>query len=335
MEPIDFVVLWVDGNDPEWKEKRSMYTEGEKSDAGENRYRDWDNLVYWFRAVAAYAPWVNRIHLVTDGQVPHWLNITHPKIHLVNHADYIPESALPIFNSSGIEIAIHRIPGLSDRFVYFNDDMFLNKPVSQNLFFHGDLPVDMPGLTRPSFSSGNPDQNSVFSSLLMNDFRIINQHFKKRQILVAHWKKWFRLSYGKTFLRTILNLGRHEFDGMVMPHLAVPYRKNDLLRVWAACGDELELVQYNRFRDRSDINHFLFRFWRLCVGDFYPSASKGKYIPIKDLRTAKRAADTIRKGKATMICLNDCWEGNQFEIARDIINAAFKERLYEKCEFEY
>ena len=73
--PIDFIMIWVDGNDPEWQKEKRKYQPGDAADDREIRYRDWDNLQYWFRAVEKFAPWVNRIHFVTCGHLPKWLNL--------------------------------------------------------------------------------------------------------------------------------------------------------------------------------------------------------------------------------------------------------------------
>ena len=126
-DQIDFVVTWVDGNDPVWQEAKSHYAPAD-ADIRAARYRDWEQLKYWFRAVEKYAPWVNKIHFVTFGHLPKWLNIDNPKLHIVKHEDFIPKEYLPVFNSTAIEIYLHCIPGLSENFVYFNDDFYLMKP---------------------------------------------------------------------------------------------------------------------------------------------------------------------------------------------------------------
>lgn len=129
-EGIDFVLIWVDDKDPKWIAEKNKYKSNDiqinvQSDS-EVRYRDWDNLKYWFRAVEKYAPWVRKVHFVTCGQKPTWLNENNPKLRLVNHSDYIDEKYLPTFSSHVIELNLHKIPGLSERFVYFNDDTFIN-----------------------------------------------------------------------------------------------------------------------------------------------------------------------------------------------------------------
>lgn len=100
---IDFVILWVDDQDPIWIEDKNKY-KGQQGNHTNNevRYRDWQNLKYWFRAVEKYAPWVRKIHFVTCGQKPEWLNINHPKLNLVDHKDYIDEKYLPTFSSHTI-----------------------------------------------------------------------------------------------------------------------------------------------------------------------------------------------------------------------------------------
>ena len=96
MEKIDFVLTWVDGSDPDWLAQRREYQPGRGTDAGESRYRDWDNLQYWFRGMEKFAPWVNKIYFVTWGHVPKWLNKAHEKIQIVKHEDFMAPAYLPV-----------------------------------------------------------------------------------------------------------------------------------------------------------------------------------------------------------------------------------------------
>src|SRR5699024_4726096 len=139
---IDFVLMWVDGNDPEWQKEKEKYDGKSLGDKRNIRFRDWDNLHYWFRSVEKFAPWVNKIHFVTWGHIPSWLNKKHPKLNIVNHKDFLKEEFLPVFNSRAIEINLHRIPDLAEQFVYFNDDIFITKPVKKTDFFVKGLPKD-------------------------------------------------------------------------------------------------------------------------------------------------------------------------------------------------
>lgn len=139
------VYLWVDGSDPEWQARRSAFT-GQKLDNTEanckGRYADNDELKYNLRAVEKYAPWIRHVFIVTDGQTPAWLDTSCPDVTVVNQNDIIPEVSRPCYNSSLIEHFLCRIPGLSEHFLYANDDMFLNKPVTPDTFFTSDgLPI--------------------------------------------------------------------------------------------------------------------------------------------------------------------------------------------------
>ena len=99
---IDFVITWVDMNDAEWQRdfvKYSNKTENEKNSVSKARFRDYGLLKFWFRGVEKFAPWVRKIHFVTCGQKPEWLDENHPKINLVDHKNFIPEQFLPSYNS--------------------------------------------------------------------------------------------------------------------------------------------------------------------------------------------------------------------------------------------
>lgn len=130
----------MDSNDPKWLSAKQNYETKEEMSLSEEansacRYRsDTEMLRYWFRGVEKFAPWVNKIHFVTCGQKPEWLNDNHPKLHLVNHSDYIPSKYLPTFNPNPIELNYHRIEELSELFVNFNDDTFLLQPIKQDFF---------------------------------------------------------------------------------------------------------------------------------------------------------------------------------------------------------
>jgi len=95
-----------------------------------NRYRDSSELRYSLRSLVQNAPWIRHIYIVTDNQIPNWLNLDTSRLSIISHSDIFANiSHLPVFSSPAIEANIHRIPGLSRRFIYFNDDVFLGQPV--------------------------------------------------------------------------------------------------------------------------------------------------------------------------------------------------------------
>ena len=167
--PIDFVITWVDGQDDVWRKQKASYSHTEEEDDSEERYRDWNLLQYWFRGVEEFTPWVRKIHFVTCGHLPTWLNTEHSKLHIVRHEDYIPKEFLPTFNSNVLEIYLHRIEGLTEQFVYFNDDMFFLRPMKSTDFFINDKPCDMLAF-QPVIANPN---NPVMSYLYLNNMLVL------------------------------------------------------------------------------------------------------------------------------------------------------------------
>ncbi len=139
-DPIDIVYTWVDGADPEWLEsfRATAQAEGRQLDdtaLDPARYRSRDELLYSLRSVWANCGWVRTIWIVTAGQRPDWLADADDRVRIVDHGDILPAEALPTFNSHAIEAALHRIEGLAEQFIYFNDDMFVGRSVRPELFF--------------------------------------------------------------------------------------------------------------------------------------------------------------------------------------------------------
>ncbi|MEZ8233079.1 Stealth CR1 domain-containing protein [Vibrio splendidus] len=137
---VDVVYTWVDGDDPKWLDKKNSAL-GKKSEPSLNsadsdsRFRNRNELMYSIRSLQMYADWVRNIYIVTDAQVPTWIN-EHSNIKIIDHKDIFPErEVLPVFNSHAIEACLHRINGLSENFIYFNDDVFLGKKVNKSDFF--------------------------------------------------------------------------------------------------------------------------------------------------------------------------------------------------------
>ena len=143
--PIDIVVPWVDAGDPQWQAQRNKaagITEAPTEDNADARFRDWDIIRYLFRGIQKHAPWVRTVHFITVGHLPKWMNTEAPGLRIVKHTDYIPEIYLPTFSSHTIELNMHRIPGLAEHFIYFNDDILIQKDLVRTNFFLRGLPRD-------------------------------------------------------------------------------------------------------------------------------------------------------------------------------------------------
>lgn len=140
MQDIDVIYTWVNGTDPAFAEsrRRCLMEHGfamASDSCGMQRFRDNEELRYSLRSLESYAPWIRRIYIVTNGQVPCWLDTENKRVRIVTHDKLFSNlDDLPTFNSNAIELQLHKIPDLSDRFLYFNDDCFLGRPISLSNF---------------------------------------------------------------------------------------------------------------------------------------------------------------------------------------------------------
>ena len=327
MSRIDFVITWVDGNDPEWQAEKAKYDGKLSGDKRANRFRDWDNLQYWFRGVETYAPWVNKVHFITWGHLPYWLNKEHPKLHVVNHKDYIPEEYLPTFSSRTIELNIHRIPDLSDRFVLFNDDMFLTNELFERDYFSDGLPCDSALETVQSFVKGGIDHAVAFN------LEIINGHFVKSETVNSFYSSWYSFKYGKGLFKNLYLKPFKRFVGFENPHLPIAYLKSTFEKVWQKEPEVLQQASQHKFRNQMDVNQWLMRYWQLVSGRFHPIVPQlGRFFSIG--RDNAEIAQAIRNQAYKVICLSDDDMSLDFETEKKRLQELFKMILPNKSAFE-
>lgn len=327
---IDFVVTWVDMDDPEWQNEFSKYSgdrNNEKNSVSKARFRDYGFLKYWFRGVEKFAPWVRKIHFVTSGQKPDWLDENNPKIHLVNHKDFIPTEFLPTYNSVVIERYMYRIPGLAEHFVYFNDDFFIINNITEERFFKNGLPRDIAVFTyNPSWSQ--------WYVRIKNNIRLINRHFDKKEVMRQWHDKWFHKSYGSKARWNYLLQFYNKFITLRVPHNAQPYLKSTFEEVWAEEGEELTKTSVNRFRATNDYTPELFRIWQICRGNFEPynTYQDTKMFPL--MVKSKKAIKAIYEQSYSLICLNDNVHIRHYDEVMGSLRDAFQSILPEKSSFE-
>lgn len=325
VKKIDFVIDWVDGADPEWNAVRNKYNNN-NGDTRDLRYREWGLLKYWFRSVEMNAPWVNKIYFVTFGHLPEWLNTNHPKIKIINHSDYIPAEFLPTFNSNSIELLINKVPNLSEHFVFFNDDFYINARVKPNDFF------DESGMPRDSgiLSPQLPKQNST-THITTNNLEIVNKYFSRNDILKNIFK-FINVKYGKQNVKTISTLPWHLLLGFQDLHIPISFRKETFESVWNLEEDNLRNTLKNKFRSNEDYNIWLFRYFQLLKGQFIPrSANFGKYYDISNNNS--NIIEDIQKGRHKLIVIND-QEVKNFEATKQELIESFQDRYPLKSEFE-
>ena len=300
--PIDFVVTWVDGSDPDWRAKKSKYdsafTTSENNMNSDKAYREWGTFKYWFRGVEKFAPWVNKVYLVTDNQRPDWLNISNEKLVIVDHKDIICQEYLPVFSANPIESNIHRIPGLSEHFVFFNDDMYLTAPVSPDDFFS---------------EEGLPRYNTALSPIIperygtgnfqINDMEIITSHFTRNEILKNGY--FFDPKQGlKNIVKSLLYKNSKFICGFWESHLPYPLLKSTMELVWEKEKDILEKTSASRFRNPSDTNVWLFKYWQIASGQY--AVGNPKLGGLFSLDNANPDFwNLLNSGKYQIMCIND------------------------------
>jgi len=327
-EDIDFVILWVDHNDTMWQREFIKYRDGKESIAN---FRDWGHLRYIFRAFEEFTPWVDRIHLVTCGQLPQWIDIDHPKLNLVHHKDILDIDTLPTFNSNAIEPYIDKIDGLSEHFVLFNDDTILTKYIPKERFFKDGLPRDIMISNALSSSSG-------VGHFVLNNMEILNRHFNKREVCFGNFSKYFNYRYGIDILRNIALLPWGRFTGFIDPHQPQPFLKSTFGEIWRLEGGEISSRTVSRFRSCSDINIYLFRYWQLLKGNFHPiSMSDTKFVMLDSIETIdKELSDILLSARYPMVCLNDSelLQEREFTVAKEKLDQILDTLLPKRSTFE-
>jgi hypothetical protein len=254
--PVDIVYLWVDGRDPAWRQKRA---EAEDALCGrkrgsmaiysnvEGRFRDNDELRYSLRALERFFPEHGHIYLVTDGQTPEWL-ANSDRLTLVDHRELIPLAALPTFDSGNIESYIHRIPNLSERYFYLNDDVFFGAPVNlDHWFWDGGIFV---GWSDDPLVTNEPMREDA--TALENACRLSHQ--------------WLGLQSGT--VKAPANASNYTPTFRTFAHSPRPMRKSALLKLEALASDLFARVRSTTFRtwDKPTIISDLVMRWSLSNG---------------------------------------------------------------------
>ena len=327
-EKIDIVILWVDGNDGNWQKEKNKY-QGFKGDSNINRYRDCENLQYLFRGIEKYASWVNKVFFVTWGHIPKWLDTNNEKIRIIKHEDFIPKEYLPTFNSNVIELNLHRIEELSEKFILLNDDFFLLKETKPEDFFKIGKPTDV----YIEYTQLATSYNDVHFMMKANILAIINKHFNKKECINKNYSKFINDKYGAANEKTLYSMKfENKFVGFWNFHAPYSYLKETFRIVWKEEEENLKVACKNKFRASSDLGHYLFRYWQMVSGNFEPKADESKYLIFRDDNTEN--IEELKSGKYKYVCINDAYINIDFEKAKNEINSTLQELLPEKSSFE-
>ena len=224
--------------------------------------------------------------------------------------------------------------------MYFNDDMFLIRPVKQTDFFVNGLPCDsaVQDVIAPRGKGTNGEKligDSQYTAIYY-DTAVINRNFDKRAVIRVNRNKWFTLKYGKNVAKNCLLESWNYFTGFKMIHFPYSYLKDTYREVWEKEPEVLAQACEHKFRNPTDVNHFVFSYWQLAKGTFAPrELSVGSLISLAndDCRNQK-IYDTIRKQSKKFVCVNDTFTGADYEQVKKNLISSFETILQEKSSFE-
>ena len=285
--PIDAVITWVNGDDPEWKSEKEFYSNlhlvndsnnNTESRANEDeRFRNRNELKYLLRSIEMFAPFIRKIFIVTCGQTPEWLNIDNDRIVLVNHNEiYKDKEALPVFNSSSIETQLHHIEGLSEHFIYFNDDFMLTDfCVPNDFFFANGIMKYFPSDTRV-FESDIDDSREEYLIADRNAISLIKEDFGKS-------------------------------GNDVMLHCPYPSRKSILSLLEDRFESEFAKCAKERFRSKNDLRPIAFMQYHygFLKGLAIPSSLTHRYLALYKDTIDRQFNGVFVTRKYKTICIND------------------------------
>lgn len=295
---MDYVLPFVDGNDPVWREQYRQINGNYPMEM--SRFRPFDTLKYAFRSVAENMPFIDRIVLIvsTDSQVPAWVNREHVKI--ITHDQFMPKEHLPTFSSSAIESDMWRINGLSDRFVYGNDDFFALRPMEEGDFFDGDLP-------RLIF-----DESDFHS---MNVFRISCRNGMDMAADAAGHERTDRW---------ILIKPQHCMKGILTRHMK---------EVGRICGDKIDKTVTIR-RHQWNVTGYIYHYYAYYLGEYAEFKKTYSYIQIGN--DYKAATDLIDHPQADLLCINDAGalDAEHYDAACKALAASFERLFPRSCRYE-
>ena len=232
-EKIDIVYLWCDGRDPEFKKRKNFYkTQTDKLDDGaatEERFFDNEELKYSLRSLEKYAPWINHVFIITDRQVPKFLNLKCSKVSIVDHSEIMPKEIIPCFNSTVLEYFLPYIPNLQEKFLYANDDMLFGGEVQPEDFFIDDIPIIR--LKKNKHYDTLSKARSYLKRFGPLGGRILNTN----ELLFSIYKK------------------NPDFTFYLPSHTIDAYRKTDFLKCIEKYKNEINKILNHRFRASTDL----------------------------------------------------------------------------------
>ncbi len=306
--PVDVVYTWVDGSDPEWLLRKAAALEAAGESAASlhalatnpSRFASRDELRYSMRSLDMYADWVRHVYLVTDDQVPEWLDTSNPRLTVVSHRELFGDRGrLPTFNSHAIETQLHHIEGLSEQYLYLNDDVFFGRPVTAGHFFLAN------GLSTFQLSKAKIGLGAPASE----DAPVMSAAKRNRDLLA------------EAFDVTITNKFWH------VPHALRRSVMADMEQRFAPAFTATSRAQF-RSADDLSVSASLAHYFGYLTGRAVPGKLRYFYADIANDDTPARLTGLLDRRDYDVFCLNDHDSSRldpevQLRIIRDFLDAYF------------
>lgn len=277
---IDLVFSWVDGSSPEYIAARRAQQQGVvlgEGDDHEARFRQINELKYALRSVYMFAPWIRRIFIATDSPAPEWL-AEHPSVTIVRSEEFFSDpSVLPTHNSQAVECQLHNIDGLSEHFLYSNDDMFFGRPVGPDMFFTpGGITKFIEAETRIGLGENAAERSGFENAARVN-----------RKLL---WNRFGRITT------------RH------LEHTAAPLRRSVVARMEREFPEEFRKTAASRFRaaDNISVTNSFYHYYALLTGRAVTqTAARVRYVDTTMRAGLNYLPKLLAKRNMDFFCLND------------------------------
>lgn len=295
---IDLIITYVNGSDRNWI---NDYIKATRTHIPTPvRYRSWGTLKYLFRGVHKYMPFVRNIILVVSrqSQIPVWINRSNVRI--VYHEDYISKNLLPTFNSCTIESFLWNIPDLSDKVIYFNDDMFPISLLSESDFFTGNTP-HIKFTEIESYSERN-----IFRSQCRSSLDVVSN---------------------------AMGLPKFEKGKLFRPyHISGAFIRDNMIKVGEMCRDALISASSN-LRMPKNTNQYIYSYYQYFINDYINETVDYKYFELCD-KTIEDAMDNILRSRHKMVCLNDSDRLKDYARVKYQLQSCFDRKFPNKCKYE-
>jgi hypothetical protein len=302
-ETIDIVVPYVDSSDPIWQELYKQYAPKEvrEDSNGKQRFRKNDLFKYWFRGVEEYAPWINNVFLLVQSisQVPPWLLRT-DKIKIITHDRFIPKEYLPVFNSQAIEMFLCKIPGLSEKFIYSNDDIYFIGPVLPEDYF-----IDNGVKTNFKVSTGLVEPLLLWKQAIINSGLLVNK--EETESLLSQ-------------------------DKYITPmHVNRPYLKSKVEEVYNLYQEDI-LESITKFREKQNFTVYIYDFYMKKIGLI--TSKSYKHYHFSNKTSVNFIANHMANPQINKImCLNDTLEEID-KVWENQMKQKFLDKYPKKSQFE-